>query len=63
MGSFVVFLIIIFLTVIADFFWLDSDRKRWGWMKTWSNQNKVIFFSGFILVSSLIYFGLSINYL
>ena len=62
MDAFVVFLLII-LTVIADFFWLDSDRKRWGWMKNWSNLNKVIFFSGFIIVSSLIYLGLSTNYL
>lgn len=62
MGSFVIFLIIV-LTVIIDCYWLDTDRKRWGWMKNWSNLNKVIFFSGFIIVSSLIYLGLSVKYL
>lgn len=62
MGVFAVFLLIIF-TVIADFYWLDTDRKRWGWMKSWSNLKKVTFFSGFIIVSSLIYLGLSIKYL
>ncbi|MCP3738036.1 hypothetical protein, partial [Rossellomorea sp. BNER] len=61
-GSFLVFLIII-LTVIADYYWFDTDRKRWGWMKNWSNPNKVIFFSGFTIVSSLIYLALSIKYL
>ncbi|WML42050.1 hypothetical protein RCG19_10725 [Neobacillus sp. OS1-2] len=59
MGAFVVFLIIT-LTVIADLYWLDKVRKRWGWMKNWSNLNKGIFLSGYIIVSSLIYFDLSI---
>ena len=61
MGPFLVFLLII-LTVVIDFYWLDRDRKRWGWMKNWSNKNKALFIIGFIAVSSLIYLGLSIKY-
>ncbi|MBY7142780.1 hypothetical protein KFZ56_06830 [Virgibacillus sp. NKC19-3] len=58
MASFAVILIIV-LAVILDVCWFDVDRKRWGWMKNWSKLNKVLFLSGFIVVSGLIYFGLS----
>ncbi|MDZ5472350.1 hypothetical protein SM124_11385 [Bacillus sp. 31A1R] len=61
MNSFLIFLILI-LTVVIDYYWLDTDLKRWGWMKKWSNRNKVLFFTGFIAVSGLIYLGLSIKY-
>ncbi len=61
MNTFLIFILLIF-TVIIDYYWLDTDRKRWGWMKNWSTRNKVLFFSGFIAVSSLIYLGLSYNY-
>ncbi|MEC1779867.1 hypothetical protein [Schinkia azotoformans] len=46
MGPFLAFLLII-LTLVIDFCWLDKDRKRWGWMKDWSNRNKALFFIGF----------------
>jgi hypothetical protein len=62
MGPFLVFILII-LTVVVDFYWLDRDRKRWGCMKNWSSRNKIVFFVGFIVVSSLVYFVLSIKYL
>ncbi|WP_404430916.1 hypothetical protein [Sutcliffiella horikoshii] len=58
MNYLLIFIILIF-TVFIDYYWLDTDRKRWGWMKDWSTRNKVLFFSGFIAVSSLIYWGLS----
>ncbi|WP_449354293.1 hypothetical protein ACUL41_13605 [Virgibacillus natechei] len=58
MKPFAVILIVV-LAVIVDVFWFDIDRKRWGWMKNWSNLNKTLFFSGFIVVSGLIYVGLS----
>jgi hypothetical protein len=58
MNSFLILLILIF-TVVIDYYWLDTNRKRWGWMKNWSTIYKVLFFSGFIAVSSLIYLGLS----
>ncbi|WP_404470445.1 hypothetical protein [Sutcliffiella horikoshii] len=61
MNSFLIFIILIF-TVVIDYYLLGTDRKRWGWMKNWSTRNKVIFFSGFIAVSSLIYLGLSYKY-
>ncbi|MFE7062030.1 hypothetical protein ACFVAD_07745 [Sutcliffiella sp. NPDC057660] len=61
MYSFLIFIILI-LTVVIDYYWLDTDRKRWGWMENWSARNKVLFFSGFIAVSSLIYLGLSYKY-
>ncbi|MBA2174923.1 hypothetical protein H0266_08470 [Halobacillus locisalis] len=62
MGAFVA-LVIIALTVVVDFFWLDTKRKRWAWMENWTKALKGLFFSGFILVSILIYVGLSLEYL
>ncbi|WP_163528842.1 hypothetical protein [Halobacillus ihumii] len=62
MGAFSAFLLII-VAVVVDFFWIDVDRKRWGWMKNWSKFNKVLFFSGFIAVSLIIYVGVSLEYL
>ncbi|GKU82939.1 hypothetical protein [Niallia sp. NCCP-28] len=61
MSSFVVIFIIV-LAVIADFFWFDVYKKRWGWMKNWSNFQKALFFSGFAIVSGIIYFGLSLGF-
>lgn len=61
MSSFIIFLILI-LTVVIDYHWLDTDRRRWGWMKNWSKRNKVLLLTGFIAVSGLIYLGLSIKY-
>ena len=55
-------LFIIILAVLADYFWFDVDKKRWGWMKNWSKVNKALFFSGFIIVSIVIYLGLSTEY-
>ncbi|MBT2218100.1 hypothetical protein KK120_20055 [Virgibacillus dakarensis] len=62
MSSFIVIFIIV-LAVIADFFWFDVDKKRWGWMKNWSNFKKFIFFSGFVVASVIIYFGLSLEFI
>ncbi len=56
-------LIVIVLAVIVDFFWLDVDRKRWGWMKHWTKFQKGLFFSGFIVVTILIYAGFSLEFL
>ena len=61
MSPFIVIFIIV-LAIIADFFWFDVDKKRWGWMKSWSNLHKVLFFSGFVVVSGIIYFGLSLEF-
>ncbi|WP_075980136.1 hypothetical protein [Bacillus massilinigeriensis] len=55
-------LFIIILAVLADCFWFDVDKKRWGWMKNWSKLNKGLFFSGFIVISILIYMSLSVKY-
>jgi hypothetical protein len=62
MGSFVA-LGIILLAVVADYYWFDVDKKRWGWMKNWSKFSKGLFFTGFIIVSVLVYLGLSTEYL
>lgn len=56
-------LFIIVLAVLADYFLFDVDKKRWGWMKNWSKLNKGLFFSGFTVVTVLIYLGLSFKYL
>ncbi|SHM44715.1 hypothetical protein [Gracilibacillus kekensis] len=55
-------IIIIVLAVLVDYFWLDYDKKRWGWMKKWSKRNKGLLFIGFIFATGLIYFGLSLSY-
>ncbi|SDJ09346.1 hypothetical protein [Salimicrobium halophilum] len=56
-------LLIVVVAVIADFFWFDVDRKRWGWMKNWTRFQKGLFFSGFAVVTVLIYVGLSSEFL
>ena len=61
MGSLAVILVIV-LAVVVDYFLLDGNRKRWGWMKNWSKLNKSIFFLGFVAVSLFIYLGLSVEY-
>ncbi len=53
---------IIILSVIADYYYLDVNKKIWGWMKNWSSRDKGIFFAGFIAVSLLVYFSLSLKY-
>ena len=58
LGPFLVLIIIVF-TLWIDYFWLDRESKRWGWIKGWSSKNKVLFFIGFIAVSSMIYLVLS----
>ncbi|WP_058308198.1 hypothetical protein [Gracilibacillus massiliensis] len=55
-------IIIIVLAVLVDYFWLDHDQKRWGWMKNWSKRNKGLLFIGFITATGLIYLGLSFSY-
>lgn len=55
-------MIIIGLVVLRDCFWLDRNKSRWGWMKNWSSFGKGLFFSVFIIISMLIYVGLSVVY-
>ncbi|MFS0821854.1 hypothetical protein [Bacillus sp. 1P02SD] len=55
-------LLIIVVALLADYFWFDVDKKRWGWMKNWSKLNKGLFLSGLTVVTVLIYVGLSIKY-
>lgn len=62
MGAFTVLMFVV-SAVVVDFFWLDVDRKRWGWIKNWSRFQKGLFFSGFIIVSVLIYVGLSLEFI
>ncbi|WP_175639170.1 hypothetical protein [Metabacillus schmidteae] len=54
--------IIIISAVLLDYFWFDVDKKRWGWMESWSKFNKGLFFAGFIIASVLIYLGLDTEY-
>ncbi len=62
MSTFLVYLIIA-LAVAGDFFLLDRNRKRWGWMDKWSNKGKVLFFTVLLLSSFVMYFGMSIKYI
>ncbi|WP_042351327.1 hypothetical protein [Bacillus massiliigorillae] len=56
-------LLIIMLVVMADVILFDKDRKRWGWMKGWTNGQKALFFASFIAVSFIIYFVISAKYI
>lgn len=56
-------MIIIILVVLADVFMYGKDRKRWGWMKSWTNVQKFIFIAFFIIVSFAIYFVISAKYI
>ncbi|CAM3931031.1 Transmembrane protein [Alkalicoccus chagannorensis] len=55
--------LIIFAAVLIDFYWLDRDKKRWGWMSHWSNYQKAGFFSAFLLLSAIAYTVLSLSFL
>ena len=57
-----VFLVLI-IAVTVDFLWFDVEQKRWGWMKSWSKRNKVLFFAGFFFVAFFLYLGLGWEYL
>lgn len=61
MNPFLAFFII-GLAALADCYWFDVDKKRWGWMKNWSNFSKSLFFVGFAIVSFFIYLGLSTTF-
>lgn len=58
----IIITLLILTAVLTDYFWFDVDQKRWGWMKNWSAFNKTLFVSGTVIVSVLIYIGLSVNY-
>lgn len=62
MSSFLVFFIV-FLAVIVDFCWLDKNRKRWGWMNSWTKRGKVFFFVGFLGISVFVYVTMGVTYL
>ena len=40
----IIVLLIIVLAIIMDYFLFDVDKKRWGWMKNWSNLKKLCSF-------------------
>jgi hypothetical protein len=52
---------ILILTILIDYFWIDMERKRWGWLKSSSKRTKIIFFSIFIVISIVIYLGITID--
>jgi len=53
-------LMVIVLAVVADFFWFDVDRKRWGWTKKWTKVQRAMFLTGLIFISFIVYLGMSI---
>lgn len=52
--NYTLIIIFIVLGVIVD----ALVFERWGWMKDTSSPKKVLLFSGFAVVSALIFFGL-----
>lgn len=59
----VTFLVIIIVASIVDFLWLDTESKRWNWLKNRSKSQQILFFLIFIGASSTLYilFGLKFS--
>ncbi|SFJ87556.1 hypothetical protein SAMN04488574_13215 [Bacillus sp. 71mf] len=56
------YLLLIILAVLADYYWLDMDSKRWGWFKKGSKKQKAIFFTLVLLVTFIGYILIDIEY-
>ncbi|GEN52278.1 hypothetical protein [Halobacillus faecis] len=52
--------IVIAIAVLLDYFWFDYDRKRWGWMKSWTRIQKGLFLASFFVAATVIYIGMSL---
>lgn len=40
---FVTFLVVILVASIVDFLWLDTESKRWNWLKNRSKRQQLFF--------------------
>ncbi|PVE71036.1 hypothetical protein [Priestia megaterium] len=54
---------IITLSVILDYFIFDYDDKHWGWLKKASKPVRRSVIGCYLLMSFVIYFGLSLPYI
>ncbi|WP_226671088.1 hypothetical protein [Metabacillus litoralis] len=59
----VAFLVIIIVTSLVDIFWLDTENKRWNWLKNRSKSQKFLFFLIFVGASSTLYFLFGLKFL
>lgn len=55
-------ILILIMAVLVDYFYLDMDKRRWGWLKKRSKRSKALILTGILLVSFFIYLGLSSDY-
>ncbi|MFI8708423.1 hypothetical protein ACIGHG_15325 [Bacillus sp. NPDC077411] len=56
------YFLLILLAVLADYYWLDMDSKRWGWFKKTSKKQKAIFFTFVLLLTFIVYILIDIEY-
>ncbi|MCM3442524.1 hypothetical protein M3683_16835 [Metabacillus halosaccharovorans] len=61
--GFVTFLVVILVASIVDFLWLDTESKRWNWLKNRSKRQQLLFFLFFIGASSILYILFGIKFL
>jgi hypothetical protein len=59
-----IFIIILLfaLYVLADYFWLDQQSKRWHWFKNMKPLQKILVVSVIIVVLVLAYIGADMEY-
>ena len=55
--------IIITLSVVLDYFIFDYDDKHWGWLKGCSKLVRRSIITCYLIMSFVIYFGLSLKYI
>lgn len=55
-------IVILLITLLVDYFWLDINRKRWGWFKNSSKRTRVIIFSLLLLAIFAMYLSGNTHY-
>ena len=55
-------ILILIMAVLVDYFYLDMDKRRWGWLKKRSKRSNALILTGILLVSFFVYLGLSSDY-
>ncbi len=55
-------LVILALALLVDYFYIDRDKRRWGWLKNRSKHSKCLILTMFVVVLFFIYLGISSEY-
>ncbi|QOR67123.1 hypothetical protein IM538_02925 [Cytobacillus suaedae] len=48
--------------VVADYFWIDQQSKRWSWFKNMKPVQKMLVVSAILVVLVLTYLGADMEY-